>query len=190
MKKSVFIFILALSLFLHMLGCSQEVREDNTMGAENTINFKFETLDDFSILSGSSYFMDFGTMNSEDDAAITEGKLLTVFGEPAQKSENYENSFNYIIRATSDDGQSVILNVYNVGVVHIGAIQQDDFAKAAAEALIEYVSAAAPSDFERTVYYLDFNIQIDIKVKNGTASIEHSEISDEKASELFNEWYS
>ena len=154
------------------------------------MKFSFESLDDLSLAGGSPYFMDFGTMDSTEDAAIAEGKLLSVFGEPTHRSENYENSFEYIIRATSEDGRSVILTVYHVGVVHIGADQPDNFAQEAARALIDYVSAATPADYERTLYYLDFNLQIDISVKNGVATVTQSEMSYEKAMELFNKWYS
>ena len=133
--------------------------------------------------------MDFGEMNSQEDAAIAEGKLLSAFGQPEFTSENYENSFNYTIRATAENGESVILTVYGVGVVHIGAEQQNDFAENAALALIEYVNAFAPSDYSRTVYYLDFLLQIDIQVKDGEATLSQSEISEEKAVELFEKFY-
>ncbi len=153
------------------------------------MKFNFESLQDSNLIGGSSYFMDFGEMNSQEDAAIAEGKLLSAFGQPEFTSEDYENSFNYIIRATADNGESVILTVYGMGVVHIGADQQDDFAKKAASALIEYVSTFAPADYSRTVYYLDFDIQIDIQVKGGKAKISQSQISEEKADELFDEFY-
>ena len=152
------------------------------------MNFKFETLD-LSEYTGGSYLMDFGEMVSQEDAAIVEGKLLTVFGEPVDVSKNYENSFNYIIRATADDGSTAILNVYGMGVVHIGASQEDDFTVQAANALVEYVNSAKPTDYQRTVYYLDIDLQIDISVKNGNVTISYSQISEEKASELFEEFY-
>lgn len=154
------------------------------------MNFKFESLQDNDLIVGSSYFMDFGEMNSQEDAAIAEGKLLSAFGQPEFASENYENSFNYIIRATADNGESVILTVYGMGVVHIGADRQDDFAQKAASALMEYVNTFAPADYSRTVYYLDFDMQIDIQVKGGKATISQSQISEEKASELFAEFFS
>ena len=155
----------------------------------DTMKYTFESLQDENLMSGSSYFMDFGEMNSQEDAAIAEGKLFSAFGHPQYTSENYENSFNYIIRATADDGESVILTVYGMGVVHIGAEQQNDVAQKAAMALIEYVNAFSPSDYSRTVYYLDFDLQIDIQVKNGKATIAQSQISEDKAKELFDKFY-
>lgn len=133
--------------------------------------------------------MDFGEMHSQKDAAIAEGKLLSAFGQPEYMSENYENSFNYIIRATADNGESVILTVYGMGVVHIGAEQQNDFAEKAAFALIEHVNSFDIADYSRTVYYLDFNLQIDIQVKDDKATIGQSQISEEKANELFDKFY-
>ncbi|MBR2906618.1 MAG: hypothetical protein IKJ04_04405 [Clostridia bacterium] len=151
--------------------------------------FEFESLQDENLMGESSYFMDFGEMKSQEDAAIAEGKLLSAFGQPQYTSENYENSFNYIIRATADNGESVILTVYGMGVVHIGAEQPNDFAQKAAIALIEYVNAFSPSDYSRTVYYLDFDLQIDIQVKNGKAIITQAQISENKANELFDKFY-
>ena len=81
------------------------------------------------------------------------------------------------------------MTVYGMGVVHIGAEQQNDFAQKAASALIEYVNAFAPADYSRTVYYLDFDIQIDIQVQGGKVTINESQISEEKISELIDKWY-
>lgn len=153
------------------------------------MKYTFESLHGENLMGGSSYFMDFGEMKSQEDAAIAEGKLLSAFGQPEYTSENYENSFNYIIRATPDNGESVILTVYGMGVVHVGAEQQNDFTQKAAIALIEYVNAFSPSDYSRTVYYLDFDLQIDIQVENGRVTIDQSQISEEKSSELFDKFY-
>ena len=152
------------------------------------MKFSFESID-FSEYGGGGYLMDFGEMESQEDAAIAEGKLLSAFGQPEFESENNENSFNYTIRATANNGESVILTVYSVGVIHIGAERQDSFAEKAASALIEYVNAFAPADYSRTVYYLDFDMQIDIQVKGGKATISQSQISQEKANELFDKFY-
>ena len=182
MKKLLCILLVAFMVVALLTGCNRENEEDSTM------KFNFESLD-FSEYSGGSYLMDFGEMESQEDAAIAEGKLLSAFGQPEYTSENYENSFNYIIRATADNGESVILTVYGMGVVHIGAEQQNDFAQKAASALIEYVNAFAPADYSRTVYYLDLDMQIDIQVKGGKATISQSQISQEKANELFDKFY-
>ena len=56
-------------------------------------------------------------------------------------------------------------------------------------ALIAHVNAAVPTDYERTVYYLDYNLQVDISVKDGAATVAYSEISEEKADELFEKFY-
>ena len=160
-------------------------------GKEVNMNFKFESLQDNNLIQGSSFFMDFGDSEvmTTEETAILEGKLRTVFGEPWYQSENAENSISYIIKATDSDGKSVILEVYNVGMFHIGAPDQDDFARQAAEALIAYVNTAEPCDYERTIYYLDYFVQMDISVKNGVATVEQSEISEEKADELFDKWW-
>ncbi|MBE6598847.1 MAG: hypothetical protein E7638_05345 [Ruminococcaceae bacterium] len=151
------------------------------------MKFTFESVDS-SQYTGGSYLMDFEGTIEAADAAIVEGKLLTVFGTPAAMSEDYENSFNYYIRATAEDGRSVVLNVYGIGAIHIGA-EKDDFAIQAGNALIEYVNAAVPTDYQRTVYYLDFDLQIDISVKNGIANVSVEQLPEEKISEISAEWY-
>ena len=182
MVKRILSILFLISVVFALSGCNG----DNL--GENSMKFKFESLQDDSLIGGS-YFIDFGEMNTQEDAAIAEGKLLSAFGQPALTSENYENSFNYIIRATADTGESVILTVYGMGVVHIGADRQDDFAQKAAVALIEYVNAFAPTDYSRTVYYLDFDMQIDIQVQGGKVTIDQSQISEEKINELMDKWY-
>lgn len=182
MTKKVVSIVVLFSAFFLLLGCTNDLKGD-------AMKFTFESLQDENLMGGSSYLMDFGEMASQEDAAIVEGKLLSAFGQPEYMSEDYENSFNYIIRATAEGGESVILTVYGTGVVHIGAEQQNDFAESAAAALIEHVNAFSPSDYSRTVYYLDFDLQIDIQVKNGKATISQSQISEEKSNELFEKFY-
>ncbi len=150
--------------------------------------FTFEALQDIDLMQGS-YFMDFDLDSNEVQTALTEGKLRAVFGEPVYESENYENSLNYIVKATAADGTTRILTVYNMGVIHIGAEVQDATARAAAKELIAYVNAAHPADYERTVYYLDFDVQLDIAVKDGVATVRPSEMSEEKMQELIMQWY-
>lgn len=194
MIKRVLPVFLLISVILILSGCNNNNNtgndnNDSGQKEEKVMNFTFESLQDADLMGGSSYFMDFGEMNSQEDAAIAEGKLLSAFGEPEFTSENYENSFNYIIRATAESGESVILTVYGIGVVHIGVEQKDDFAEKAAKALIEHVNSFKPADFERTVYYLDFDLQIDISVKDGVAMFVNSPISEEKINELFDKFF-
>lgn len=181
MTRRLLSIAVLISLLFLLQGCSR-----NSEG--NAMKFTFEPLQGETAL-GSSYFMDFGEMNAQEDAAIAEGKLISAFGQPAYTSESYEGSFNYVIRATADTGDSVILTVYGMGVVHIGAVRQDEFAQTAATALIQYVNSFKPADFSRTVYYWDMNMQIDISVKDGKAKIHESRISAEKINELFRNFF-
>ena len=67
--------------------------------------------------------------------------------------------------------------------------EDDEFTKQAATALIEYVNSAEPTNYQRTVYYLDFDLQIDISVQNEEVSVAHCQISEEKSSELFEKFH-
>lgn len=204
--------IICLIITIFLVGCGTEKANDNKAGygfeamdsseysggssltnsgdapteeaKDNKAGYSFEAVDS-SEYGGGSFLTDFSDAPTEEEAALIEGKLLTLFGAPCETSENYEDSFNYYIRVTSDDGRSVVLNVYNVGVVHIGCSGKDDFETEAAKALIDYVTPAKPTGFSRTVYYLDLNLQIDISVKDGKAVLRNSELTEEKANELF-----
>lgn len=198
-KRHIFLLLLCALIIALLSGCmlyfpDGDVVEENTddrthQMEESNMKFNFEVMDDPAAYTGGSFLMNFEEMATQESAALIEGKLLTVFGEPADRSDNYENSFNYYISATAEDGRSTMLNVYGMGVVHIGATHRDDMAKQAAVALIAHVNAAVPTDYERTVYYLDYNLQVDISVKDGAATVAYSEIPDEKADALFEQFY-
>lgn len=151
--------------------------------------FKFESLKDRSLINGSSFFMEFGKMKRQEDAAIIEGRLLSAFGQPATTSTNYEDAFNYVIRATADNGESVILSVYSAGPIHIGSHKKDNLAKEAANALIKYVSSFDPTDYKRTIYYYDFCLKLDITVENGKATIISSQIPEEGLTDLMGKMF-
>ena len=163
-------------------------------GKENAVKepeIRIETVTDRSLLAGSSYFMNFGDKEvmTTEETAIWEGKLRAAFGEPSFESENYENSISYILKVTESNGQTVILEIYNVGMLHIGTSEKNDFAKTAAAHVIAYVEMCEPLDYEKTLYYLDYDLQMDISVKNGVATVQKSIISEEKAGELAAQWW-
>ncbi len=137
----------------------------------------------------TSWQMDYPGSDSMESTALIEGQLLTAFGQPPRVSENMENSFEYVFKAIAEDGREVIFTVYNVGVIHIGAKEKTPLLEEAVNALAWEVSQMKPTDYARTVYYLDTFDRIDIEVKNGVVNIKTSEISEEKAEELFDEWY-
>ena len=182
------ILIAVLCMGFLFAGCGADDGKEN---AVQEPDIHIEMVTDRSLLTGSSYFMDFGDeeVMTMEETAILEGKLRAAFGEPSYESENYENSISYIIKVTEPNGQNVILEVYNAGMLHIGTPKKNDLAKTAAQHVIAYVKMCEPVDYEKTVYYLDYDLQIDISVKNGIATVEQSEISDEKASELAEEWW-
>lgn len=153
------------------------------------MNFIFETLSDLDLINGSYYIADFGKQEDQNETAVLEGKLITAFGAPAAISDNYENSFDYVIKATAEDGRSVVLVVYNVGQIHIGAKDKDDFTMSAAQALVDYVSVVHPTDYERVLYYMDFFLRINIKVTDGVAEVNYTELNEEEIKELEKRWY-
>ena len=157
------------------------------INSEDTMKFTFETVDDYSLILGTSYLMDFGDDCVGEGAALIEGKLLTVFGEPYSISDNEENGFEYIIKATSDDGEVSHISVYSTSGIHIGGDNKEATRKAA-DALIEYVNSAEPSDFERVRYYMDFGVRITTIVKNGKVSMKSDFLSDDEIDDIYSRW--
>lgn len=151
------------------------------------MRFTFETVDDHSLIIGTSCLMDFGENCVGEGAALIEGKLLTVFGEPYSISDDEENGFEYIIKATSEAGEVTYISVYSTSGVHIGG-DGEDLSLDAAYALVDYVNSAEPSDFERIRYYMDFGVKITTVVKDGNVSMKSSFLSDNEIDEIYSRW--
>jgi len=192
MKKTILLIIFLLSSAFILSSCGgnndSPDESDAPLETEGVImkKFTFESSQDLDLIGGTSYLADFNGAASTKDSAIIEGKLLSAFGEPAYSSENCESSFIYVIIAKADDGGSAVLSVYGTGgTIHIGSEENDEFTVNAADSLAEYVNSFEPADYSRTVYYLDFDLKIDISVSGGEAHISQSQLSEEESSAIF-----
>ena len=189
MKKAILLimFLLSSAFVLSSCGGNNDSLDERDAPVETNgvimKHFTFESSQDLDLILGTSYLADYNGAASTKDSAIIEGKLLSAFGEPAYSSENDENSFDYVIIAKADDGRSAVLSVYGTGgTIHVGSEENDEFTMVAADSLAEYVNAFEPADYSRTVYYLDFDLKIDITVSGGEARISQSQLSEEEAS--------
>ena len=181
-NKQVFTIILLIVLLLSLFAaCNNKTSEDN-------MKFTFEKVNDRSLIASTHYLMDFGDIYSGEDNAIIEGKLLTVFGEPLTLSDDEENGYEYVIKATAENGETTYISVYHAAGAHIGG-DGFDTSVDAAKALIEYVNSANPSDFQRVRYYMDFGVEITTTVKNGVVHMESRFLNEAEIKEVYSRWY-
>ena len=164
-----------------------DILSKQDMTSEDGMRFTFEAVNDYSLILESPYLMDFGDDCVGEGAALIEGKLLTVFGEPYSISENEENGFEYIIKATSEGGEVTYIAVYSTSGIHIGG-DREELTRDAANALIDYVNAAKPTDFERVRYYMDFGVEIKSAVKDGKVTMKSRFLSDEEIDAVYSRW--
>ena len=126
--------------------------------------------------------------NFEENMARFPGQLKYLFGDPLYMTEDFEDMLSYIIEATDESGNTLLLNVYSAGTgPAIGGHYENDreaYQKAAHE-LAAYISQADASDYEYEGYYLDGPSKIEMGVENGKSYYKETEMSDEEVSEVF-----
>lgn len=111
----------------------------------------------------------------DKEYALFWGKLITLFGEPNDKSRSWEDMYNYFIEA--DDGQKK----YYVTVYHgsggssiampTNTDDRADYEQLKKE-LISLIERTAPTDYEWESVYEDVPADVKYIVKNGKASVE------------------
>lgn len=127
-----------------------------------------------------------------NNMALFPGKLKFLFGEPSYITEDFENFLSYVIDATDESGNTLLLSVYSAGSgPAIGGFPQKDekaYQKAANE-LAAYIRQADVADYEYEGYYMDGPCKIKMGVKNGKPYYEETEMSEEEAHEVFKRWF-
>lgn len=114
--------------------------------------------------------------NYGNNCALIYGKLKTLFGEPVYETEDNENLYSYCILATSKDGDTVYLDVYEgPSGPAIGGMHDEETLKAA-QALTSYIWQAEASDYECTSYYPDTLSAVTMGVRDGIPYYEEKRI--------------
>ena len=127
MKKTAKPIILVLFLSIYLLsGCSvrsagqteqqNETAQTSNFTEESDMPYTFTAENTPDNLPGGgqicliieNFDKDYMTNN-----ALVYGKLKTLFGEPLYETEDNENLYSYCIRATSENGDIVYLDVYS-----------------------------------------------------------------------------
>ena len=107
-------------------------------------------------------------------------------------TNNLENQFRYVIKATNEKGDVLFLEAYCAGSgPAIGGIQDNDSKEAAYE-LATYIRHSKTLDYDYEGYYLDAPSKVQHGIKNGEPYWEEREISEKEAEEFQEEvwWFS
>lgn len=125
-----------------------------------------------------------------NNCALIYGKLKTLFGEPLYETEDNENLYSYCIRAESETGSVVYLEVYSGSsgpAIGGDSVNGQD----AAKVLVDYIWQAEASDYECKSYYMDTLSEITMGVRDGIPYYEETvhDLTPEEYDALFNHVY-
>ena len=122
--------------------------------------------------------------NFEKNYVLALGQLKHLFGEPDYMTNNLENQFRYVIKATNEKRDVLLLEAYCAGSgPAIGGIRDSDSKEAAYE-LAAYIRHSQTLDYDYEGYYLDAPSKVQHGIKNGEPYWEEREISENEAEEF------
>lgn len=143
--------------------------------------YTFRAIDDQNLMSGTSLLINVDVVefngNREEyrkDSVEFRGKLLALFGKPVHSSSLSDEAFDYVLEATNERGESLILTAYEgasgpaIGALSSSFGGNDQLNEKAAFDLIALIKSTSPADFESVVYDDDTNNTVWYGVKDGT----------------------
>lgn len=150
---------------------------------------KAETKEEKESLFNHSYGGEwiYGTnIRGEETYALFLGKMIALFGDSGNMSDDWEQMYTYEIIAEDEQGNKLGVEIYHGAGGPSFAIPIQEFEsgidlapyKQAAKELIEYIEAAKPADYEWNSVYYDIPVNVRYIVKDGKARVE-SEFPDE-----------
>ena len=178
--KKVGIF-LALAVSVLLVSCQQEHQD---------LEWTFEPLDDIEHIWSTSKIMNTTELrDGSEEWVLMFGRLITLFGEPLQITEDLENFYIYAILATHINGDTYVLTVYHGPSGPAIGGQYQDGMRLAAEALRDYILLAEASDFEWVGYYLDAPSRVHMRIENGNATFFEQQLTEEEAQLIWEQWF-
>ncbi len=140
--------------------------------------YTFQSVQDTEKLTGTSNICNIinDFVDYEKKFPIAYGKIKARFGQPIYETENLENLFSYCVLATSEDGEEVYLDIYCAGSgLAIGG-HQNEAAKKAANALLDYILQAEPVDYAHKAYYMDGPTVLEFGITDGVPYYHEAEL--------------
>jgi len=157
---------------------------------EDEIEFTFKALDNIEYIFGTGKIMNivYPWDEIEENVKVF-GRLITLFGDPLQITDDLENAYIYVILATHISGRTHILSAYSgPSGPAIGGGREDGIEEAA-EALKRYILQAEPSDFVYEGYYMDFSLRIYMSVEDGRANYSERQLTEAEHRQVMERWF-
>lgn len=129
------------------------------------------------IMYGGDNVYDIGEAGDEDFALFF-GKCLTLFGDPNNSSDDWENMYSYFIKAVSGNGRVLYLTIYHGSGGSSVAMPVENRGidivpyEVARSELLRLIENAEPSDYEWSGIYRDIPERVTYTVTDGTAYAE------------------
>lgn len=147
------------------------------------VEHEIDYIEDCSKICNVGYF-------EENEFVKFYGSLLRLFGKPQYSSEDFENSFMYIIKAKEPDGEELLLSAYfgPTGPAIGGASDIEQTHPAVME-LISLIKSTAPQDYEYSGYYIDAGIRVNCGIKDGKIYYQEEEMDEEEQERIWKELF-
>lgn len=146
--------------------------------------YQFTAEKDESELFGSSRIADLQLFHEHNEVQI-QGRLRALFGEPLYETENLEDAYVYVIKATDASGTSLQFSVYQGGSgCGIGGRGMSAQMQEAIEEFKQLLLSAKPVDFLYEGYYVDAYVKIRQGIQEGQILFEEIELDDDEVEEM------
>lgn len=129
--------------------------------------YTFKSVNNLELLEETSKIIDCHVFSENNDIKV-QGSMITLFGDPAYQTQDYEVAYCYVIIASREDNEEFYLNVYQgaKGATIAGDNRKEGIYEAA-QALKELIKRTEPSDFTYYGYYFDGALQINYGIYEG-----------------------
>lgn len=123
---------------------------------------------------------------SEHNEVLIQGILRRLFGKPLYETNNYEDAYCYVIKATDSSNSSLLFEIYQgSGGCAIGGLGINlELNKAIAE-FKQLLQTTEPEDFCYEGYYMDAYVKIRCGIKNGKIFYEEIALEEEEIEKVY-----
>ena len=141
--------------------------------------YSFSAQKDETELLGSSKIDNLELFSEYNEVQI-QGRMKALFGEPLYETENFEDAYTYVIRATASEGTNIYFTVYQGGSGSaIGAKSNSKQLQDALRDFKQLLKDTVPADFLYEGYYMDAYVKIKQGIQNGIPFFEETEIEED-----------
>lgn len=121
----------------------------------------------------------------EYNEVYIKGILKSLFGEPLYESEDYEQAYSYIIKATDKEGKEWLFDVYQgcTGSA-VGAEEDTNELRKVLDEFQALLRETKPVDFHYEGHYIDSYMKIIYGIKDGKPYYDEIPFEDDEIEEI------